>query len=57
MTTVILEIRGGVVTVDDLPEGVSLLVRDFDVSVDLCQDEKTTVDDFGDPYIEIIYEG
>ena len=53
-TDVIVEIRGGCATVDQRPEGVRVVVRDYDVEG--VDEDRLTVDSDGDECVEEVYE-
>lgn len=52
--TVIVTVTDGIVDVDELPDGVTVIVRDYD-SIDV-EPELITVDEYGDKCVEFVYE-
>lgn len=52
--TVVVTVTDGIVDVDELPDGVTVIVRDYDCTG--VEPELITVDDYGDKCVEFIYE-
>ena len=53
MPTVEIEVRGGVAEVVGIPEGVRVILRDYDVEG--CSSEHLDIDENGDECVEGIY--
>lgn len=54
MKTVRVTVEGGVVQWVEVPEGVTVIVHDYDV--DGCEDEGLQQDDHGDKFMESTWE-
>jgi len=53
---IIMTVDSGVVDVQDMPEGIDIVVRDYDVEGDWDPDnESCKIDEDGDRYQEIIF--
>lgn len=52
--TVVVTVTDGIVDVDELPDGVTVIIRDYDT--DGVEADLITCDDHGDKCIEFIYE-
>ncbi len=55
MQQVILKIDGGIVDPVSIPQGVEVVIRDYDMT-DTVTNELIQSDDSGKEYIEIIFE-
>lgn len=54
MKTVVVTVSGGVADVVEIPKGVKVIIRDYDVEGGTAHPTKT--DKNGDKYVEGIYE-
>lgn len=55
MKQVVLRVDGGIVDAITIPQGVEVVVRDYDM-VNTIDNELVQIDDTGKEYVEIIFE-
>lgn len=55
MKQVVLRVDGGIVDAITIPQGVEVVVRDYDM-VNTIDNELVQTDDTGKEYVEIIFE-
>lgn len=55
MKQVVLRVDGGIVDAITIPQGVEVVVRDYDM-VNTIDNELVQTDDSGKEYVEIIFE-